>query len=343
VIAALLLIYFGLGDVYLYALIQQSNGVLPLGDPNATIPCYPSPYCHVDMKSLLLDFPNFYIHHPLSATLHEILHFKTTFWFISPNLITFSHVVIALISAKCIAQDSISYRRLGVGLFAVRNFLDAFDGTVARARRPPIDTYHNVGTSGYYIDGVADGIGCIFLFVACFIYMYRHEGRRRSTYYTALNTIDLEKDGHGYESWDSSTNSSGSNSPTSSTPGYRQSRAVWLQPALFGLQSLLCSIAWNRYISQYTKLLEDPSGNIRSSFQSQVVKSNVMWMVIILWRMFNTHAMVEMLLAAIFFDKMAEFFRFVQYIGFIPILGTVCISEMHLNDIEMYLSSVRHD
>jgi phosphatidylglycerophosphate synthase len=70
-----------------------------------------------------------------------------------------------------IAMDSLGHRRLGVVLFQFRTFLDDLDGHVARASRNIRGERSEIGTMGYYVDGICDGLGCIALMIGVFVFL----------------------------------------------------------------------------------------------------------------------------------------------------------------------------
>ena len=68
-------------------------------------------------------------------------------------------------------MDSLGYRRVGVVLFQFRTFLDDLDGHVARVKRHIRGERSEIGTTGYYVDGICDGLGCIALMVGVFVFL----------------------------------------------------------------------------------------------------------------------------------------------------------------------------
>lgn len=102
--------------------------------------------------------------------------------FITPNMISFFHVFVAILSGRLVAFDSLGYRRVGVVLFQVRTFLDDLDGDVARVKRHIRGERSEIGTMGYYVDGLCDGLGCIALMVGVFVFL-----RNNVSYYQRIN------------------------------------------------------------------------------------------------------------------------------------------------------------
>lgn len=62
-----------------------------------------------------------------------------------------------------------------------------------------------------------------------------------------------------------------------------------------------------------------------------------MWVVAWLWRIFNPHALINAILVAIFCDKLWEFLCAIQYVGFLILVSIVCISEMHVQEVQSFI------
>lgn len=65
----------------------------------------------------------------------HLLHISDKLLFITPDMISLSHVAIAALGARLVISESLTQRRIGVVLFELRSMLDSYDGMVARARR----------------------------------------------------------------------------------------------------------------------------------------------------------------------------------------------------------------
>lgn len=118
----------------------------------------------------MLDQTNHYLFAPLAVVFDDFTGISRHD-VITPNMISFFHVLIAMMSGRLIASDNLSMRRLGVVLFQVRTFLDDLDGHVARVKRNIKGERSEVGTTGYYVDGLCDGLGCIALMVGVFVFL----------------------------------------------------------------------------------------------------------------------------------------------------------------------------
>lgn len=281
--------------------------------------CDISPLCDVTVKAVLLDHTNYYLFAPLVTLLDNILKISETEW-ITPNSISFFHVFVAILSAKCISSDSLSYRRVGVLLFEVRTFLDDLDGHVARARKHIKGERSEVGTSGYYIDGLCDALGCTALIIGIFIYLKNNPPRRG---YMQLPTVSDSKD----------LNVQYKTKITTS----KVAKTV----LCFAAQLIISSAAWNRYIATYQYMLEGTDVTpLEIAKQNDVFKSSLFFSVAWLWRVINVHNMVHLLLLMIFCDKLWEFLRNVQYIGFGILLSVICITEIHIVDVKHFIYHV---
>jgi hypothetical protein len=132
--------------------------------------CHLNPLCDVTVKALMLDHTNHYIFAPMATLFDDLIGFSRQD-LITPNMISFFHVFVAIISGRMVASDSLALRRLGVVLFQIRTFLDDLDGHVARAKRHIRGERSEIGTIGYYVDGICDAIGCVALMIGVFVFL----------------------------------------------------------------------------------------------------------------------------------------------------------------------------
>lgn len=186
-----LIIFYVYLDVHLYLRMQNypidrnlhKNGTLSMQIPSSTpitpvvnysdvtwVNCHINPLCDVTVKALMLDHTNHYIFAPMATLFDDLIGFSKTD-VITPNMISFFHVFVAILAGRLIALDSLGYRRVGVVLFQFRTFLDDLDGHVARVKRHIRGERSEIGTTGYYVDGICDGLGCIALMIGVFIFL----------------------------------------------------------------------------------------------------------------------------------------------------------------------------
>ncbi|XP_063696770.1 ceramide phosphoethanolamine synthase [Culicoides brevitarsis] len=285
------------------------------------VPCDINPLCDVTVKAVMLDQTNHYLFAPMATIFDNIVGISRSTW-ITANMISFFHVFVAILAGRFIASDSLGFRRFGVVLFQFRTFLDDLDGHVARAKKNIRGERSEIGTPGYYIDGICDGLGCIALMIGVFVYLRNNPPRRG---YTQLQSIIPMTDAK--------------NSDTGVIYKVKVTTKKVVRKVLcFSGQLLLSSTAWNRYIALYQDMLElndvTPTQYLRQNF---IFKSNHFFCIAWLWRIFNVHALLHCLLLGIFCDKLWEFLRMIQYAGYVAIVVIVCITEMHLLDVQKFI------
>ncbi|KAI9583619.1 hypothetical protein GQX74_005367 [Glossina fuscipes] len=281
--------------------------------------CTLNPLCHVTVKAILLDHTNHYLFAPLATIFDNVLGLSRSSY-ITANMISFFHVGVACIAGRLVASDSLGYRRLGAVMFEFRTFLDDVDGHVARAKKNIRGERSEVGTTGYYIDGICDALGCIALLWGMFHYLKNNPPRRG---YLQLPMVD--------------TRVSDASTKTKLKP---TTRKVAKKVISFTGQLMLSSTAWNRYIAVYQNMLEtNDVSSLQMSHQQIVFKSTWFFCVAWLWRLVNVHSLLHYVLLSIFCDKLWEFLKAIQYVGYVTLLylqelgwhtkGTIGVVEPH--------------
>uniref|UniRef100_A0A0A1X3R6 CDP-diacylglycerol--glycerol-3-phosphate 3-phosphatidyltransferase n=1 Tax=Zeugodacus cucurbitae TaxID=28588 RepID=A0A0A1X3R6_ZEUCU len=272
--------------------------------------CDVNPLCHVTVKAVLLDHTNHYLFAPLATIFDNVVGISRSS-FITANMISFFHVGVACIAGKMVSSDNLGYRRLGVVLFQLRTFLDDLDGHVARTKKNIHGERSEVGTSGYYIDGLCDGLGCIALLLGIFFYL-KNNPPRRGYSQLPMNESKLPE-------------------PVTRTKTKSMTPKVVKKVVSFTGQLLVSSTAWNRYIAVYQDMLErndvTPTQFIR---QNITFKSAWFLCVAWMWRIVNVHSLLHLVLLSIFCDKLWDFLKAIQYVGYVVLLIVICISEMHV-------------
>nr|XP_023022380.1 ceramide phosphoethanolamine synthase [Leptinotarsa decemlineata] len=317
-----LLIYFFLYmDFNLYMRIQnypfESDDNSSVNYKDVTwVSCTINPLCEVTVKAVLLDHTNFYLFAPLVQIMDDILKISDTRW-ITPNSISFFHIFVAFLSAKCISSNSLAYRRVGVILFEFRTWLDDLDGHVARVRKHIKGERSEIGTSGYYIDGICDAIGCTALIIGIFIFLKNNPPRRG--YIQLPTTVDSKEPNIVYS--------------------FKVTiKKVVRKVCCFSLQLIISSTAWNRYIAIYQDLLERSDLSLKETVrQHDVFKTSFFFLVAWLWRVVNVHSLTHLLLLSIFCDKLWEFLKNIQYLGYGILLTVICLTEINVIDVKHFI------
>ncbi|XP_050517241.1 ceramide phosphoethanolamine synthase [Diabrotica virgifera virgifera] len=320
----ILVIFFYLYmDFNLYIRIQKyplsndrSNASVETYEDVTWVSCHINPLCEVTVKAVLLDHTNYYLFAPLVQVVDDILKISETKW-ITPNSISFFHILVAVLSAKCVSSNSLAYRRIGVVLFEIRTWLDDLDGHVARVRKHIKGERSEIGTAGYYIDGICDAIGCTALIIGIFVFLKNNPPRRG--YIQLPTTVDSKE-----------TNIVHSLKVTT--------KKVVRKVCCFALQLIISSTAWNRYIALYQDMLENPDASPDDKVkQQEVFRSSFFFLMAWLWRVINVHNLMHVLLLSIFCDKLWEFLRNIQYVGYGILLSVICVTEINIIDVKNFI------
>lgn len=167
---AVILAFFVAMDTHLYFTLQQTS--LIHQDPR--VPGHWSPFKPLSVKLIMTDPYNHYIIGPSAEYFDEITSFSKVFYFITPNMISLTHLVTSFISAKIVASESLCTRRLGVILYQFRVWLDDLDGVVYRSHTDQRGNYRsNHNTLGYFVDIYSDIIGCVVFMFGILFYLFK--------------------------------------------------------------------------------------------------------------------------------------------------------------------------
>jgi len=335
---AALAIYLLWMDVGQYLELQKFQNRPPgniLPSHNSTSSYSFSPFCPIKVKLLMLPPSNQYVDEPLG---YFTVKNTAIAEYISPNAASLIGVGVALVSARLMANPEIKYRHLGVLLFKVRDYIDGLDGNIARERNHS----HNIGqvanpsSFGWMVDGVCDGFGDIFRFIAFIFVLHR--------------ALQSGKQGVGYTLLPIDISDKGMNLPVPSLPHCGKLRG-WLrcllrfiathQRALLivvavGLQSLFSSILWNYFMINYHRVLETDQywGDVNYEgvveAQGSILRSSSMWMVCYFWRLVNPQSITQVQLLAILYNREVEILLAVPLIGYLPSALVGLGSYVHL-------------
>lgn len=72
--------------------------------------CHINPLCDVTVKALMLDHTNHYIFAPLAVLFDDFFGISKSD-FITPNMISYFHVLVAIVSGRLVATNNLAYRR----------------------------------------------------------------------------------------------------------------------------------------------------------------------------------------------------------------------------------------
>ncbi|KAH9495201.1 hypothetical protein Btru_015627 [Bulinus truncatus] len=298
-LAAVLLCYFLVMDVILFS--RYNNVQLSLDSVVGKDDEVYSPFTHLSVKGLLNDHPSQFIIAPSSEYFDAVTHFSSTFSFITPTMISYSHLLCGFISGKFLASDNIQDRRIGVLLYEVRTWLDAFDGTVYRAQAGLRLKYHsNHSSSGYFTDSLFDTIGGCFLCLSIYYYLTKR-----------FCLSGAEQPARPKPSPEEGTTQDTDRSHRDGSPA----RRLLLITFLFGLSLAVAGKSWDLAVDEFTNVFEfefkDPTF---SALQYSISHSNVTLVIFYLWRLFGGQSVLNYVLIAIFMDKTWEFLQYMPYV-----------------------------
>ncbi|KAI8433689.1 hypothetical protein MSG28_015687 [Choristoneura fumiferana] len=297
------------------------------------VPCSINPLCHPTVKALMIDHINHYIYGPFCAIVDIALGISQRLLFITPNMISFFHVFVALIGAKLLTCQSLAARRFAVVLFQIRMFLDDLDGHVARERKNIKGERSLVGSVGFWVDGICDLLGVVAMMIGILIYLKNNPPRRgyKDTPVSTLPYHQLKEINTSEDIERDHTAEIGISYKTKVT----FQRIVQVL-GLFSGQMLLSSLAWNRYIDIYQELLEN-SPEYDMARRETMFKSGIFFFATGLWRIVNPHSYLHLLSLSIFCDKTWAFLKAVHYSGYLCLVIAVGTSEYLVDTIQSYV------
>lgn len=300
------------------------------------VPCNINPLCHPTVKGLMVDHINHYIYGPLCCIIDIALGISERMLFLTPNMISIFHVFVAFVGAKLLTSQNLAMRRLGVVLFQIRMFLDDLDGHVARERKHIKGERSEVGSLGYWVDGICDLVGVIAMMVGILIY-FRNNPPRRGYKGTPVSTLPY----HQLKEINSTEDIEKENLNTEVGISYKTKvsfQRIIQVLGLFSGQLVLSSLGWNRYIDVYQEMLEN---NTEMDILKREItfRSGMFFSATGLWRIVNPHSYLLLLSLAIFCDKTWSFLNAVHHVGYIALIVAVCTSEYLVVTMRQFVSN----
>jgi len=337
-LVAALAIYLLWMDVGLYLELQKFTPRTPgsLAGLNKSSPHAPysfSPFCPMTVKLLLLPPSIQYVDEPLA---YLTVHLSSIADYISPNAVSFIGVAVAACSARFMVHPDSHYRNLGVLLFKVRDYIDGLDGSIARERAHTHSVGHvaNPDSWGWMVDGVCDGFGDIFRFIAFIFILHRALQNTKGGSGGSYTLLDM-----GLDKGTQSGCLENSRVRTCLHRVYRflqsHSKAIFIV-GLVGFQSLFSSILWNYFMINYHRVLETDQYwgdvNYRGVVETQagILRSSSMWMVCYFWRLVNPQMITQIQLLAMLYNREVDLIVAVQFIGYLPPILVGLGSYLHL-------------
>lgn len=237
-----LFLYFAIMNIQLYVSLQRSNSLaFDKGSQQY------SPFFPLTVKQLATDPFVHYILQPLAEWLHDWTNFSAKLPFLTPNVISVTHALLAFVVFKLMLSEHLRIRRYAVILFEFRVWLDVLDGVVYRANRGTKYQYvHNRSELGYYVDAVCDVIATICLCVSSCVYLSKFPPNN-----TLAEVLTLTKVA----------------TPSGICQDRKVTRRIMIITASFGLLIFLSSGMWDRAIVHLSSVLQvqhsDPVQEVR--------------------------------------------------------------------------------
>lgn len=149
-----------------------------------------SPFTTISVKQLAIDPFSHFILQPLAEWFEDFTNFAATFPIITPNVISITHALLAIVDFRLLISDHLRIRRCGVILFEFVVLLDVLDGTVCRSiDKTKYNFIQKRGESGYYIDAVCDTFATICLILSIMYSQIKHSDMRDNDKMTLVKPI----------------------------------------------------------------------------------------------------------------------------------------------------------
>ncbi|XP_059147324.1 ceramide phosphoethanolamine synthase-like [Physella acuta] len=324
-ISAIFLTYFLVMDVFLFARFRFTSLVLD-SRPGAPGEIY-SPFTHLSVKAVLSDHVRHYFMTPVAEYLNVLTGFSSLFPFITPNLLSVTHLLCAFIAGKFISSEHLQDRQIGVLIFFFRTWLDSFDGTVFRAQSGVHLQYNSVySSSGYFIDGFFDTLGGFFLSFGVFFYLLKRYGPRSSSAMMPTWTKDPESCTEELQ-------------PIGGQPTAVYScRVLFCKVLSYGVCLAVAGVCWDRTVKEFTEVfqteLTDPS---LSALQFKLSHNMATMVIFCFWRFISGQTVQTYMQIALYMDKVMDFLRYSQWILLALTLPLYVITVLYISHIRVQL------
>jgi len=242
----------------------------------------------------------------------------------SANLVTTMHLIVAVCSARFFGSSLLSFRRIACILFEIRSCLDVMDGVIYRAQKGTTTFVSVWGSMGYMIDAVADVFGSFSILLGT-MYRYnkcpplkqitnkpnKHKGEEKESKETGGEVLGVE----------------------------RHSRRYAFGLCLFIAVNIgMRRILWDNFQKTYHQLLGVPRTDISARKQMEVLNYPSTWLCQWLWRVHSGDAFLTFTLIAMFFDKLWRWIRFSLYAAIPNLVIFGGITQLHVVYVRSFLT-----
>jgi len=234
----LLLMYFFIMDIALYVSLQNTTLI------DQAIPSSYSPFRPLSVKLLMTAPTNHYIISLTSEYFEEFTHFAKVFSFITPNMVSFTHLFLGFVSAKFVTSESLRQRRLGVVVFEIRMWLDVYDGIIYRVHRGEVLYQSNRESMGYFVDILCDTTAGMALCFGVLFYLWKTSQTRIVTLPDYLPRSKSEENGIAHSA------------PGEKIREKNPKSFIFIKVMCFGLCMALVGMTWDKTVEKSANLFE---------------------------------------------------------------------------------------
>ncbi|BFZ15154.1 hypothetical protein BsWGS_18193 [Bradybaena similaris] len=319
-LGTILVAYYFIMDIFLYMRFMTVNIVedSKSGPRDELF----SSFTHLSVKALMNDHTSQYVINPSAEYFDQITKFSTKFSFVTPNMISITHLILGLVSGKFIASENLYDRRVGVVIFEIRSWLDSFDGVVYRSHSNTHLQFQSVkSTTGYYVDTVCDALGGVFLCFGILFYLWK----RFDPYRQELPTWNKNQE-LGLKSGIPINGQALNNKET-----YSKKYIFW-KVFCYGICLACAGKFWDLTVADFTDIFQTPLNEPKAALlQNELCHSTTTVVLFYLWRLLEGQALLQYILVPIIIDKIWEFLNYTQYILLSVIVGLyiACLLYIH--------------
>ncbi|CAL1532445.1 unnamed protein product [Lymnaea stagnalis] len=321
-VGLILMTYYIIMDIILFLRFKTVD-IVEDSKPGAPDEFY-SPFTHLSVKSLMNDHTSQYIISPSAEYLDTFTQFSTRFSFITPNVISFTHLFLGFVSGKFVASDNLYDRRVGVVIFQIRTWLDAFDGVVFRAQSGTHLQFQSVrATTGYYVDTTCDALGGVFLCFGILFYLmkrfdpYKQDLPTWTKAQEVASKTGLVTNGHS----------------SASRETYSIKYLFW-KVFCYGLCLACAGKFWDLTVGDFRDIFQTPLKDPKMAMQQfELCHSTTTIIIFYLWRILEGQALLQYVLIPIIIDKIWEFLNYTQYILLCIIIGLYIVSLIYIRHV----------
>ena len=250
IVLLIILMYYLIMDIILYVSLQNTN----LFDQGRDTSYVYSPFHPLSVKLLMTDPSSHYFICPVTEYFDHLTQFSKVFYFITPNMISFTHLFLGFVAARMVSSETLRTRRLAVILYEFRTCLDGFDGVVFRSHSGMQIYQSDRASFGYLVDGLCDIVAGIAFSFGCLFYQWKcppvlkgntgtnNEALPWTKNENAINGPAVEKHNH--------------NQPARASRNH-----IFFKVLCFGTMLALAACTWDKTVDSYSALLQTKMDN----------------------------------------------------------------------------------